>query len=322
MFRRPDDLWPRLPWQARLSRGIVSLCFILLPALILAETRAGIDPGTMDAAKFSVLGATVVIMIGIAAWARTQRLPFRDGVRMLLGSTMPAVAWQATHMARLLAPVRGVRPPHHARPADWLRAIDDLVPFIADAHASLGAAVAIRAHRLLAAVSMCEEDMDRLGAATNDAEIERLDTKIAELESEIAVRGTDAQRDLLRLLQAQRTILIGMRGDRERSQRQFEGLFQLLRRVWLQLVAVNERPADADPAADRPDPADVLRSLCDEVDEVLSGAPESLPPAPRVARLDLASPNQPPRGGKTKGWATRAASLSASLAGRIAGLFS
>jgi hypothetical protein len=266
-LRRPEDLWMRLPWPARLVRETLSLFFVLLPSLILVENRNWLDPGLLDMMKHSLLIGTAVVAAGALWWARRNDLPYADAVRVLFGATMPSPAWGAPHVARLIAPVRGVRPPNYSQPGDCVRAIGDLVRLIPVDQAPLVAEVTIRAHRLLRAIAECDRDIARLGQDSSDAEIARLEKKIDDLIDEASLRGGDKRRDLLELLRGELALLRTMRADCELAAEQRAGLFLLLRALWTQLCRLYERSLGG--AFDGPDPAEALRGLCAEIDEAL-----------------------------------------------------
>ena len=278
-LRRPEDLWMRLPWPARFVRETLSLFFVLLPALILVENRNWLDPGLLDMMKYSLFIGTAVVAAGALWWARRNDLPYADAVRVLFGATMPSPAWGVPHVVRLIAPVRGVRPPNYSKPADWVRTIDDLVPLIPADEATLGAEVTIRAHRLLRAIAECDRDIARLGQDSSDAEIARLERKLDEMMDEASLRGGDKRRDLLELLRGELALVRAMRADRELAAEQRAGLFHLLRALCAQLGRLYERSLGG--AFDGPDPTEALRGLCAEVDEALD-APGS-PPSSRLA---------------------------------------
>jgi hypothetical protein len=196
-------------------------------------------------------------------------LPAVDAVRVLFGATMPSPAWRADpRVARLVAPVRGVRPPNYSKPADWVRAIDDLIPLIPVDAAALGAEVTIRAHRLHRAIAECDREIARLHHDSSDAELARLEKKVEELEAEASLRASDKRRSLLELVRGQLAVVRAMRADREMAEGQREALFHMMRALWVQSCRLYERSVGG--ALDGPEPGDVLSSLCTEIDEVLN----------------------------------------------------
>ncbi len=269
ILRRPDDLWTRLPWQARFVRETLSVFFVVLPALILLETRNSFDTALLDMMKYSLVAGTAVVAIAALWWARRMELPAADAVRVLFGATMPSPAWLAVpRVARLVAPVRGVRPPDYSKPADWVRAIDDLIPLIPAEAAALGAEVTIRAHRLHRAIAERDREIARLAHESSDVELARLEKKVEELAVEASLRGSDRRRSLLDLVAGQLAVVRAMRADREMAEGRRAALFHMMRALWVQTCRLYERSVGG--ALDGPAPGDLLRSLCTEIDEVLS----------------------------------------------------
>jgi hypothetical protein len=268
-LRRPTDLWMRLPWPARLARGTLSVFFVALPTLILWETRRPSDAEGLNVVKYALLIGTSLVTAGTLWWARRKGLGIGDAVRVLFGATMPSPAWQTPPVARLIEPIRGVRPPDYRRPADCVRAIDDVLPLAPQDSIPLGADVTIRAHRLLAAIEQCDEDIAWFDRYSGAGELERLEAAAAELEEDVSARG-DRRGDLRRLVSGHLAVVHRMRADREVTVGQRAGLFDLLRGLWLQSYRLYE----ASPGAPQRtgDPRESLRALCAEVDEVLDAS--------------------------------------------------
>ena len=271
MLRRPEDLWSRLPWQARLVRGTLSLLFVALPALILLGTRRGFESPWLDVVEYALVAGAATVSSGALLWARQQGLTFADAVRLLFGATMPSPAWEATHVARLVAPVRGVRPPNYSRPADFVRAMEDLIPLLPSDADIVGSDIPALARGLLKAVDASDREVAVLERHASPAELARLEAKLAELEGETSPHGSERRADLRELVKGQLTVAQRMRGDLEMAGQRRTYLFGLMRGLWLQLCRVHD--AALGTAAEGPDPRLALRRLCGEIGDALEHQP-------------------------------------------------
>ena len=109
-LRRPSDLWARLPWPARAVRVLVSAAIVAIPGLILmrqwAEATTGAPVATVrQSFERAQWGVAVLALTGVVTalvWSRTQRLPVRNALRLLVGAPSPDRGWESPEMARLL----------------------------------------------------------------------------------------------------------------------------------------------------------------------------------------------------------------------------
>ena len=287
-LRRPADLWARLPRPARLARAVLSTFFVALPALILARHRLVTDDGAgSDAARAWFVAAEVALILGTAAvmggalrWGMRRGLSFADTVRVLFGATMPSPAWRAPQVARLLAPAPGsVRPPDRDAPADYPRAIDELVPLLPAAARDAGADAASAARLLLAAIARADHEAAALARDAGAADVDRLAAQLSALE-EGAAGESDERRELRALVKHQLDLVHRMNARRELAARQRAQLFDLMRGLWTQLSLVHDAATCNGGAHALP--VDGVRALCVEIDGQLAAlpAPGPAPPAP------------------------------------------
>ena len=83
-LRRPADLWPRLPWQARFVRITLSVFLLALPAIVLTRQWLVIKGGALSVALRHDLvlageGVLVIVTAAVVAtalwWTRRRGLP-------------------------------------------------------------------------------------------------------------------------------------------------------------------------------------------------------------------------------------------------------
>jgi serine/threonine-protein kinase len=247
-LRRPTDLWRRLPWPARAVRAVLSVFFVALPFLILMRQRFAAElaraTGSGEPAWFVamesalVLGAAAAIA-GALLWGLRRALTWGESMRVLFGATTPSPGWSEPHIARLLTPVSGVRPPDRESASDHRRAIEELVPTLPSSTRDLGGEALAIVRRLIAAIEACESEVASLTQVASVTELDRLTAHLAAIEAE-PVKGSAEQRELTGLVQRQLEIVRQMRDRCEVVSQRRARLFNLLRGVWTQLSALRE----------------------------------------------------------------------------------
>ena len=272
-LRRPTDLWSRLPWQARLVRGVLSTFLLALPAVVLTRRWLDTNGGVLSSGLRHDLfvAGEVVLVLGTAAvvaaalwWTNRRGLSLADGSRFLFGATTPSPGWNKPEVARLLrAPPGGVRPPDPNSPADHRRAIADLITKLPAGLADVGAESARVAQRLASAIEQSDREVASLMRDASSAEIGRLETQLGALHASPAADGGDT-RELRELVLHQLELVRRMHSRAEALSHRRADLFRLMRGLWAQLCLVrNAEPAAAARAIDR------LRALCAESADAL-----------------------------------------------------
>jgi hypothetical protein len=266
-LRRPNDLWRRLPWQARVVRVLLSAIFILLPVVILVRERfsvlseSGVQPVLTTEVGLVVLAG--IIMVAAFLWAMARGLSSADSVRLLFGSTAPAPGWASPSLATLMAPASGrLRQPDRDTASDYRRAIADLVPTLSEPVAVVAAEGGSIARRLVAAIEDCDREIARITQIASRPEVERLAAQLSTLERETNAK-TDDQRELESLVRRQLELMRGMRVQAELVAQRRTSLFDLLRALWTQLASLSG-VVDEQPAA-----VERLRALYLEIDRIV-----------------------------------------------------
>ncbi|MEO7771766.1 MAG: serine/threonine-protein kinase [Gemmatimonadaceae bacterium] len=182
LLRRPNDLWPRLPAPARVSRMALSLFLIAVPGMILLrrpfETETGDLSRSFFVTELSLLGGTALVLAACGVWARARGLAMADVMRVLFGATMPSEGWTSTGVARLLRPAKGgVRAPERDSAGDHLRAIEEVA---ADLPA-IGPHAVATARRLVADSEQFTRDIEALAHVASPGEVDRLAAQLSTL---------------------------------------------------------------------------------------------------------------------------------------------
>jgi hypothetical protein len=234
-LRRPNDVWTRLPWPARVIRVVMSVFCIALPAMVL--TRSSL------ASQEMLIASTAVILAAALLWTRRRRLEWGDAVRVLFGATSSSPAWSDPAVARMLSSPGGVRLPDPGSATDHHRAIGELARALPDEAAALRTEAPLLSARLLAAIDDCNRELATLSRDASATELDRLAAQLSALESE-PHRG--AERDeLLALVRRQLELVHDMRVRAELVAQRRARLFGFLRGLWTQLGAVRAGNADA-----------------------------------------------------------------------------
>ena len=251
-LRRPSDLWRRLPWRARLVRWSVSAFIIALPALILTrqwvEAVTGAGVGWFGATETALVGGVVAVVLIVGAWARHRGLSWPETTRLLFGATATSAGWSTPSLRRLLAPVHGsVRPPERDEPADYQRAIDEVVTHLDGASRESAQRAADASRRLIALMDRCDGELRMLSLGSGMAETDRIVAQLGALES--AGHADDETRRLADLLRTQLEIVRRMRVRCETLSARRAQLLLLLNGMWTRIAALGA--GTLAPAAER-----------------------------------------------------------------------
>ncbi len=273
VLRRPNDLWPRLPWVARAVRVVLSAFFVTLPFMILmrqrfaaelAQATGSGEPVWFVAVETMLVLGTTATIAGSIAWAFARELSWDESMRLLFGATTPSPGWTEPHIARLLAPVSGIRAPDRDSAADHHRAMKDLLEVLPAEHRTLGTLALDLVRRLADAISASDEELASLAHVASDEELDRLMAQRATFE-ESTGRATLEQRELMELVQRQLDLVRRIRDRAEALARHRARMFSLLRGLWTRADALRDGGVASAP----------MRALLDEVSAVLAREPSS-----------------------------------------------
>ena len=290
-LRRPNDIWARLPRQARFVRLVLTAFFIGLPALILARAwLAGRGEQSSIVGRVDAFAAAeIVLVIGTALvvtagfwWTSRHGLSVSEGARVLFGATLPAPVWNAPQVARLLDPhTGGVRPPDRASPADHRRAIRDVVALLGAEAANAGGVARNVADLVCREIERCDRDAAAFARDASPREVERLTVQLSILD-ESPDRDTADRRELRELVAHQLEVVRRMQTRREGAEQRSAHLFYLLRGLWAQLCVLRNASVSGPAAVARQ--SDHVRELCSEMGRALESdrtVTASAEPAPK-----------------------------------------
>jgi tRNA A-37 threonylcarbamoyl transferase component Bud32 len=240
-LRRPSDLWRRLPWRARLVRGALSAFIIALPALILTrewvEAVTGAGVGWFGATETALVLGAAAVVFWVGAWSHRRGLTWAETTRLLFGATATPAGWSSPALRRLLAPAHGaVRPPERDEPADYRRAIDELVAQLGGATREPTVRAADSARRLVELLDRCDAELRALSLGSSAGETDHIAAQLAALEG--AAHADDETRELADLLRAQLAVVQRMRVRCEMLASRRARLLHLLHGLWTHLAAL------------------------------------------------------------------------------------
>ena len=271
-LRRPTDLWARLPWQAKLVRVVLSGFLLALPAVVLTRqwlvTSGGAQSRGMRLDIFTtgealLVVTTAAVVAGALWWTGRRGLSVADAARVLIGATMPSPEWNRPHVARLLlAPPGSISTPDRHSPADHRRAIDELVAMLPTGSRDVGVEAARAAQRLLVTVEQCDREIASLARDANPAELDRLESQLAALQSSPQADGGE-RTELRQLVFHQLGLVRRMHARRDALSQRRAHLFHLMRGLWAQLCLV--RTVEAAGPGSGTDAIERLRALCAEI---------------------------------------------------------
>jgi hypothetical protein len=246
-LRRPNDLWKRLPWRARLVRSALSAFIVALPALILTrqwvEAVTGAGVGWFGAVETLLVGGAAAIIVLALLWTRRE-LAWPETVRLLFGATTMSTGWSSPALRRLLAPSRGqVRPPESEDPRDFARAIQSVASTLDGAAQERANDAASSARRVVDAIEQCDAEVRAASMAGDPSATDRIAEQIAALES--SVQSNREMSELLRLLRAQLEVVERVRVRCEVLSSRRAHLVQLLHGLWTRVAALQENAPDA-----------------------------------------------------------------------------
>ena len=246
-LRRPSDLWDRLPWPAKSVRVLL---IALAPALLLLlALRAGItsidearNGLSVDMAEWALFVAGALGLAAGILWARGKGLSLDGALRLLLGPTLASPGWNEPAFRQFLKPESGnVRPPDRDSPADHLRAIRELLPFLSATARDATAQNMDLAERAVKAIEQRDNELATLARDAGPREADRLIAQLDALETDNS--GDTGERAEFRdLVRHQLDLVRRMQVRREVVQRERTHLLELLRSLWTVARASGDSP--------------------------------------------------------------------------------
>ena len=234
-LRTRNDVWPRLPFPARLVRIVLSAAIVAVPGIVLARrwvTATAAPSGWVDDTQGALVVAAALALILGFTWALYKRVSPKDTVRLVIGATSENTGWASPAMQRiLLPPDNGVIAPMSETPAEYRRAIMAAAMQASDDDAEGARAHANTATSLAAAIDRIDTELAVLSRDASASELNRLASQLAALEA----AESEAQRELSELVRRQLEIVRRMQLDAELLAQERARLFASLRGEWRQV---------------------------------------------------------------------------------------
>jgi hypothetical protein len=261
------------PERKGLALGMVGLVRVV--PVILFSMISGVVADAWDRRKlmlFTQIAATIVA--GALGWARHNGLTLVESARLLFGPTVASSSWSAANIARLLVPETGrVRPPDRDAPADYRRAISDLLLLLPAGSKELASSATAAADCLLHAIDRLNAESASLARDGSAADADRLSTQLAALGDGSSAESPE-RHELRELVRRQLEVVRRIRARHELVAQQRAHFFDMLRGLWTQLCAACDSAGD-----ERTDVVSrKVRALCQEIVAEIESPPVG-PPA-------------------------------------------
>lgn len=252
-WRRPGDLWRRLPWPARAVRIVISASVIALPLLPFAialvtaswfQSKLSFTVAEFDALWYVTYGTLAVsvvgTIIGATFWIRRFKLAPGDSMQFLIGPTAPSAFWRQREIARALKfDSPGIRPPALDLPSDYVRAMQDLKLQSTPEIASVVEMPIGMARRLATSIASLDREIAVLNRDASPEESARVAARLAAL-TENVTTIRDEHQALIDIVQRELELLRRMNHRKLLAQNEQMRLFDLLREMWAELVRLTD----------------------------------------------------------------------------------
>ena len=268
-FRRPGDVWDRLPTTIRRIRTamtafgavVLGLCvpaFVIGLALVIpandpksaqfAPVRAMLLAGFIGqmASLFGLLGAWGY---GIR-WLRKLGFKTADAAKVLTEPTFGQRIWTRPDVARLLGPERAARVAGPETPRAIIAEIDKAASSADTSLRTIIADAAVAAREMLRALDSIDKELGELANHGDAAERDRLQKQLDALGA-AGPEASPANKSIRALFESQLALLRDLAERGEQLAEKRSRYAEMLRTLWLQIsVLKSQRAADANSAAD------------------------------------------------------------------------
>jgi DNA-binding helix-hairpin-helix protein with protein kinase domain len=259
-WRRPGDVWQRLPRRIRRLRLMVTVLFLLLglfvfPSLLGLYTTATTpwaNAGTLwlagNVLVYSLLasmllcGVLAVDLLLASRWANGQGLDIRDRHRLFFDErTSGSAFWTRPQVAALLTPAPTTEP---KTPSDHVGALESILRRLDPSRREPAEEALAAVRRVVAGMRQMDDELARMGTIGETGALEKL-------EAQLRAVGDGELRELLtRQLEATRAVAARFDEARERRRQ----LAELLAKLWVEVRALE---SGGEP--------DRLRDVCAEI---------------------------------------------------------
>ncbi len=250
-WRRPGDVWDRLPAPVRRSRLLVSavgpLYWVAMVCFVIVVDRYShelVPPRWMEHLMLGgVTGGAVVFisaMLNLRPWARGAGLSQQEQSKVMLTPTAKLEFWRRRKFAEILLPAAGSRASISAaeprNPQDYVRAISERAGDLAVPMKELGREAMSAARQMLLALETLDNEIAVLARDADPAELAQVEQKLS-----LPVEGATEpahRRELRQMLENQRDLLRRLAGQLTETTRRRDRMVDLLRTLWLQVASL------------------------------------------------------------------------------------
>ena len=282
-WRRPGDVWDRLPRALRWPRNLIGACLActlaIVPPLVLVflahpgspwfDLSMSIAVGLVAGTSWLAIGAVVYQVI----WARRRGVEEADYSHLYFAPTSRTAFWRHPDFAALLLPRAGrgaaTRPAEPRSPEGYAQAISDLVRQLPSGTEATVSEAADAARQLLGTVAALDAELAKLAQDADPKELEAVEAKLRALGSEAADEG-EARRQKRTLLAGQRDLLRQLDQRLAEVNERRARLLDMLRTMWLQLA--NLRAEAAHDTLAVTEISGKIKALCAEIDAHVQAA--------------------------------------------------
>jgi serine/threonine protein kinase len=255
-FRRPGDVWVRLPAPVRLMRILRSFgfgfVFAALESTILMLSLPGKDHDRFGMFTLSLFLSSLVTLVGSAVvqlrWGRRLGFSARESDSIAGRSTTDPTFWKRPHIAKLLAPAHTTRATRDtpSTPAELVAAIRRVAAELPSSWRDLSDDAVAAARQFAEALAALDREMAKLAEDSDPAEQKRLEDRIAA----INVADAPEQAQMRELYVAQLALIRRMSDRLDEVSGRRARVYELLRMLWLQLADLRGEAARNDAQSD------------------------------------------------------------------------
>jgi hypothetical protein len=275
-WRRPTDLWDRLPAELRRVRGLRTAGFGLLLAgsatflgMLVAQALGAphgvvTTAGMLALAQFAGGAATfIAAAYRVERWGRGRGLSAPESALAAERSTADLAFWRKPMFAALLHSVSGARGAlaDPQTPPDYVSAIAEAAAQLAGPLREVGREATDSARQLASTIGTLDAEIAQLARDADPSELGAIEQKLATMGD--GAGDNDARKRMRSLLESQRDLLRNLATQLEEASTRREHLTDLLKALWLQIANLRAQAA-ADSAADT-EITGRIRVLCQEI---------------------------------------------------------
>ncbi len=285
-WRRPSDLWDRLPLVLKRARTLNTVgVALMVPVIAVQIMWTGNDqlreiiPMPLDLVGIGIVFLPVIVSIVLAdRWGKRMGYDSmaESGMVALNKSTGNITFWKNPRYSRILLPPSEERA-DSARsepqtPQAYLRAVLDTVQELDEAAREIARDAGDAGRQLMDSIQAVEREIQRLSRDADPSEIAKLEQKLQALGDPKDGEPSE-ERQLRELSQTQLDLTRRLAERLHAAKERHLSLVGLLKTLWLQIA--NLRAQSAREAFDSQEVSGKIRALCDEIEGYVAATEET-----------------------------------------------